>query len=128
MPLTEEEADSGIYDSHVDKALNAKVLNRQENGHCTYLQDERCTIYSHRPQACRLFDCRVYQVLPLEWFAHITPAVQALKENAAQRFELVTKEPSDATFHVRMKQAAEVVSQRTHSTISASAVLHQMQP
>ena len=31
-----------------------------EHGRCPMLQKGRCTIYAHRPQACRDYDCRVF--------------------------------------------------------------------
>ena len=35
------------------------VLGYDERGHCPMLVDDRCSIYDHRPQACRTYDCRV---------------------------------------------------------------------
>jgi len=28
------------------------------DGHCVYLEDNLCTIYNNRPNACKNFDCR----------------------------------------------------------------------
>jgi Fe-S-cluster containining protein len=36
------------------------VLGYDERGHCPMLVDNRCTIYEHRPRACRTYDCRVF--------------------------------------------------------------------
>ncbi|HWS44986.1 MAG TPA: YkgJ family cysteine cluster protein [Acidimicrobiia bacterium] len=36
------------------------VLGYDERGHCPMLVDGRCSIYEHRPQACRTYDCRVF--------------------------------------------------------------------
>ena len=36
------------------------VLGYDERGHCPMLIDNRCSIYQHRPQACRTYDCRVF--------------------------------------------------------------------
>jgi uncharacterized protein len=36
------------------------VLGYDERGHCPMLIDGRCSIYEHRPQTCRTYDCRVF--------------------------------------------------------------------
>ncbi len=36
------------------------VLGYDANGHCPMLVDDGCSIYEHRPRACRTYDCRVY--------------------------------------------------------------------
>ena len=36
------------------------VLGYDQRGHCPMLVDGRCSIYAHRPRACRSYDCRVY--------------------------------------------------------------------
>ena len=35
------------------------LLGYDERGHCPMLVDDRCSIYDHRPRACRAYDCRV---------------------------------------------------------------------
>ena len=35
------------------------VMGYDERGHCPMLVDDQCSIYDHRPQACRTYDCRV---------------------------------------------------------------------
>ena len=37
-----------------------RVLGYDESGHCPMLNDGRCSIYEHRPRACRTYDCRVF--------------------------------------------------------------------
>lgn len=36
------------------------LLGYDEHGHCPMLGEHGCTIYEHRPSACRTYDCRVY--------------------------------------------------------------------
>jgi Fe-S-cluster containining protein len=36
------------------------VLGYDERGHCPMLVDDACSIYDHRPRACRTYDCRVF--------------------------------------------------------------------
>ena len=55
--------------AHVPKALlfpapglprGHALLGYDERGHCPMLVDDRCSIYEHRPRACRTYDCRVF--------------------------------------------------------------------
>lgn len=36
------------------------VLGYDERGHCPMLVDGGCSIYEHRPRACRTYDCRIF--------------------------------------------------------------------
>jgi uncharacterized protein len=36
------------------------VLGYDDRGHCPMLVDDRCSIYAHRPDACRTYDCRIF--------------------------------------------------------------------
>ena len=42
------------------------LLGYDERGHCPMLIDDRCSIYEHRPRACRTYDCRVFSAAALE--------------------------------------------------------------
>jgi Fe-S-cluster containining protein len=42
------------------------VLGYDERGHCPMLVDGRCSIYEHRPRACRAYDCRIFAVTGVE--------------------------------------------------------------
>ncbi len=42
------------------------VLGYDERGHCPMLNDDKCSIYEHRPQACRTYDCRVFPAAGLD--------------------------------------------------------------
>jgi Fe-S-cluster containining protein len=35
-------------------------LRRRDDGACMHLGPEGCTVYAHRPRACRAFDCRIF--------------------------------------------------------------------
>src|SRR4051794_32425896 len=35
------------------------VMGYDEHGRCPMLRDHGCSIYEHRPRACRTYDCRV---------------------------------------------------------------------
>ncbi len=42
------------------------LLGYDERGHCPMLVDGRCSIYQHRPRACRTYDCRVLPAAGVE--------------------------------------------------------------
>ena len=35
------------------------LLGYDERGHCPMLVNDQCSIYEHRPQTCRTYDCRI---------------------------------------------------------------------
>lgn len=37
-----------------------KLLGYDEKGHCPMFIENQCSIYEHRPQACRKYDCRIF--------------------------------------------------------------------
>jgi hypothetical protein len=42
------------------------VLGYDERGHCPMLRHDGCSIYEHRPRACRTYDCRVFAATGVE--------------------------------------------------------------
>lgn len=42
------------------------LLGYNEQGHCPMLVDNQCSIYEHRPRACRTYDCRVFPAAGVE--------------------------------------------------------------
>jgi Fe-S-cluster containining protein len=42
------------------------VMGYDERGHCPMLVDDQCSIYAHRPRACRTYDCRVFAATGVE--------------------------------------------------------------
>ena len=42
------------------------VLGYDERGHCPMLVEGKCSIYEHRPRACRTYDCRVFPATGLD--------------------------------------------------------------
>lgn len=67
--LTPEEIDTGLYpisliepteaEVKVEPRIGPKVvLFRNQDGSCSMLINNRCSIYDYRPIACRQFDCR----------------------------------------------------------------------
>jgi Fe-S-cluster containining protein len=60
--------------AHIPKALlfpapgrpGHFVLGYDERGHCPMLADGGCSVYEHRPRACRTYDCRVFVAAGVE--------------------------------------------------------------
>jgi uncharacterized protein len=42
------------------------LMGYDERGHCPMLVDGACSVYDHRPRACRTYDCRVFAASGLE--------------------------------------------------------------
>ena len=42
------------------------LMGYDEHGRCPMLIDNRCSIYEHRPQTCRTYDCRVFAATGIE--------------------------------------------------------------
>ena len=61
MPVDVGEDEVGRYaEVNWDDANKTWVLNKHADGTCTYLVENRCTIYDDRPRACRKYDCRTH--------------------------------------------------------------------
>jgi Fe-S-cluster containining protein len=56
-----------------------RFLRKKANGECIHLQDGGCSVYEHRPSACRVFDCRDFVVGKLT-----NPDLPLLNEAIAQ--------------------------------------------
>ena len=42
------------------RASGRVMMGYRDNGLCPMLQDGNCSIYEHRPQSCRDYDCRIF--------------------------------------------------------------------
>ena len=42
------------------------VLRHDDAGRCSQLTADGCSAYAHRPQACRLYDCRIFTAAGLQ--------------------------------------------------------------
>ena len=83
----------GLPDGHL-------VLGYDERGHCPLLVDGRCSIYAHRPRACRTYDCRVFAAsgLGLEGAGEIA--------RRARRWRFGFPTPEDRERHRAVRAAA----------------------
>jgi hypothetical protein len=86
------------YRCHLDEELDTHVLDKNLDGSCVYLVDGKCSIYAERPQACRLYDCRVPALLG--FIPHDDPLVI---EGVGQWYpELKTVDDRDALVAIRL--------------------------
>ena len=76
------------------------LMGYDENGHCPMLQKGKCTIYAHRPQTCRDYDCRVFAAAGT---AAGDDDKQVINQRVAQwRFDLPTDRDSRELRAVRL--------------------------
>jgi uncharacterized protein len=78
------------------------IMVSDARGHCPMLVDDRCTIYEHRPQTCRAYDCRVLAAAGLSGGADDGPLVARRVRH--WRFEHPT--PADHARHAAVQAAA----------------------
>ncbi|HET7490215.1 MAG TPA: YkgJ family cysteine cluster protein [Acidimicrobiales bacterium] len=75
------------------------VLGFDERGHCPMLVDGRCSIYEHRPRACRSYDCRVFAAAAVE------PEAPAIAERT-RRWRFAVPSPADEDAAAAVRAAA----------------------
>ena len=90
------------------------VMGYDERGHCPMLGAAGCTIYAHRPQACRMYDCRVYAATGVE------PDDPGVAERARRwRFTPPSDDERGARGAVRAAAAARVELSPTRRAVLA---------
>ncbi len=65
IPVDSDEADVLAHVPAGDLAPmpgepSRQVLRRDGSGRCSQLMAEGCSVYEHRPRACRMYDCRIF--------------------------------------------------------------------
>lgn len=77
------------------------LMGYDRRGHCPMLVDSTCTVYAHRPRACRVYDCRVFAATGI---VDDDPRRRQVAERAARwRFDV---EGADAVVRSEAVQAA----------------------
>lgn len=77
------------------------VLGYDEDGRCPMLSEAGCSIYEHRPRACRTYDCRVFAA------AGVTPeARQEAVAERARRWRFDYPADDDRRRHEAVRRAA----------------------
>lgn len=122
-----DEDDRGAMPAHaVVGTAEGAVLARREDGTCLSLVQNRCTVYEHRPRACRIYDCRIFPATGLE----PEDDKNAIRDQAKRwRFRIETDddrrrlEATRSTVQVILMQ--QVGGRPTSATqLAAQAVLH----
>ena len=76
-----------------------QVLRHDDAGRCSQLTSDGCSIYAHRPQACRMYDCRIFAAANLE------PDSPLIAERVEQwRFSYAS--PASRERHANVRRAA----------------------
>jgi Fe-S-cluster containining protein len=78
------------------------VLGYDDHGRCPMLIEDRCSIYEHRPRACRTYDCRVFPA------AGVTPDQPLVAERTA-RWEFSYHDKGAQMRHEAVRAAARFV-------------------
>ena len=78
------------------------LLGYDERGHCPMLVENRCSIYEHRPQACRTYDCRIFPAAGVR----LTDAAKAGVDERARRWRFTYPAPEDRARHDAVRAAA----------------------
>jgi hypothetical protein len=91
------------------------VLGYDEHGHCPMLVDNRCSIYEHRPIACRTYDCRVFPASGLDPGDDDKPLIA----ERARRWRFSYPTPHDRALHDAVRAAAEFARDGRSATQAA---------
>jgi uncharacterized protein len=78
------------------------VLGYDERGHCPMLVDDQCSIYAHRPRACRTYDCRVFPASGVD----VEPADQPDLARRVRRWRFRYEGSGDGAQHEAVRAAA----------------------
>lgn len=77
-----------------------RVMGYDESGCCPMLRDDACSIYEHRPQACRVYDCRIFAV------AGVEPVDQPLVAVRVRRWRFTADSPTSTARAGAVRRAA----------------------
>ncbi len=92
---------------------DALVLGYDERGHCPMLVDDRCSIYAHRPLACRTYDCRVLAAAGVSLDGDDKPAVAA----RVSRWVFSHPTEADQAAHDAVRSAAAALEEEVPSAM-----------
>lgn len=84
------------------------VVGYDERGHCPMLVDGSCSIYAHRPRACRAYDCRVFAATGVE----VDEESKRLIAERVRRWRFDHPRPADRVNHDAVRAAATYLRAR----------------
>ena len=87
------------------------LLGYDEGGRCPMLVDRACSIYEHRPQTCRGYDCRVFAAAGIE----AGGSDKELIERRARRWRFSYPGKLDRSKHLAVQAAATFLRQHADS-------------
>jgi len=91
------------------------LMGYDDRGHCPMFTAGHCSIYAHRPRACRTYDCRVFAA------TGVVPDDPAVAARASRwRFDHTT--PDDARAHDEVKRRAAEDSESNPTKRAVRAV------
>jgi Fe-S-cluster containining protein len=85
------------------------LLGYDERGHCPMLIDSQCSIYEHRPAACRTYDCRIFPAAGVE----VEGDEKALIAQRARRWRFRFPNRADRVRRDAVRAAAAYVREHT---------------
>jgi Fe-S-cluster containining protein len=96
-----------------------RVMGYDTRGHCPMLQGGTCSIYEHRPRACRTYDCRVFAATGVDL---VEGDQRAIAQRARRwRFDVTTAD--DRACHDALRAAARYVREHESSATSTQHAL-----
>jgi Fe-S-cluster containining protein len=97
------------------------VMGYDEQGHCPMLGEVGCTIYAHRPVACRTYDCRIFAA------AGVTPNDAGVTERV-RRWSFSYSTVDERAEHAAVRAAAAVAPVTLHPTRRAVGAIDPAPP
>ncbi len=94
------------------------VLGYDQHGKCPMLIDDACSIYPHRPRACRTYDCRVFVATGIDLEEDNQSAIAA----RARRWRFDVVDDTDRVAYDALRAAATLVRDRRDLTSTQRAV------
>lgn len=83
------------------------LMGYDENGHCPMFRDNACSIYAHRPQTCRTYDCRIFAATGVEVPDEDMPRIAV----QARRWRFHELSSDDRAAHAAVQRAAAALRQ-----------------
>ena len=91
------------------------VLGYDERGWCPMLVDGGCSIYAHRPRACRTYDCRIFAATGID-VDEAQPDITA----RVRRWVFTFDTEEDSALHDAVRAAAQFVAERDDGSLNAN--------
>lgn len=93
------------------------LMGYDEQGHCPMLKNNACSIYEHRPQTCRSYDCRIFPATGIQLSGKDkTPISQQV-----QQWKFNTSNP-EAIKHLKAVKKAAAFLQNKSPLFEADAL------